>query len=258
MVGAALLLLLVATRLRFLGRRARYARSDGDAWLVRFLDRLDAALSERDSEWARELFGDGGGVGDVVERLRRWRAGEDAWRPTGFVDLDDLVELPHGLVDVLSGDDPEAAAEWVVRTGRAVEWLSGLTPSFSAASAEVVPPKWHDLVESLTEGSEGGKLSAGGRAFAKHRIRNTWWGNPTAGAPEKLNETAAERLQRIQEDAAWRNVFFHPDGIMYEVRSSLGFGARWRRRQRDEWEFRGFLEPPMENGHEKRWRRPAN
>ncbi len=37
---------------------------------------------------------------------------------------------------------------------------------------------------------------------------------------------------------------------IYEVRNKEGYGVRW---SLDGLQFRGFLEPQMENGHEKGW-----
>lgn len=36
----------------------------------------------------------------------------------------------------------------------------------------------------------------------------------------------------------------------FEVRQDAGYGARWIKSD-DGWVFRGFVEPPMEEGHER-------
>jgi hypothetical protein len=48
--------------------------------------------------------------------------------------------------------------------------------------------------------------------------------------------------------------------LAYEVRNKEGYGARWTAKLRDNnnnhdisWLFRGFLEPPMEDGHSVGW-----
>jgi hypothetical protein len=41
--------------------------------------------------------------------------------------------------------------------------------------------------------------------------------------------------------------------LVHEVRESHGYGARWHVTP-NECIFRGFLEPQMRGGHEKKWR----
>jgi hypothetical protein len=58
-------------------------------------------------------------------------------------------------------------------------------------------------------------------------------------------------LKRILRDAAWLNIHMLPHNkVMFEVRTLNGYGVRWSLPQV---KFRGFLEPQMEDGHEKGW-----
>jgi len=61
-------------------------------------------------------------------------------------------------------------------------------------------------------------------------------------------------LNRIIENCLWNNVFALPHDLKaYEVRVPQGYGARWEFQQSGI-AFRGFVEPPMEDGHAKKWR----
>lgn len=92
------------------------------------------------------------------------------------------------------------------------------------------------------------------RALAKHSIRDKsagWWGEARGGDADK-NAAALKVLLRVLEGAVWSNCHMLPGGLaVYEVRTVEGYGARW---SADGASFRGFLEPPMEDGHERGWR----
>eukprot|EP00041_Stephanoeca_diplocostata_P004921 m.53516 g.53516 ORF g.53516 m.53516 type:complete len:61 (+) comp15448_c0_seq6:911-1093(+) len=58
-------------------------------------------------------------------------------------------------------------------------------------------------------------------------------------------------MNKIMSDVAWCNIFFLDDNTnLLEVRNSLGYGMRWLA---DGSEFRGFVEPQVEDGHDKGW-----
>jgi len=63
---------------------------------------------------------------------------------------------------------------------------------------------------------------------------------------------------KVFRNAVWLNVHLLPhDVIVYEIRESQGYGARWIINNpsfENGLEFRGFLEPQMENGHENGWK----
>ncbi|KAL3685998.1 hypothetical protein R1sor_004020 [Riccia sorocarpa] len=97
----------------------------------------------------------------------------------------------------------------------------------------------------------GSKLTVGARALAKHvhRCSNGWWGTFSGTEPAK-NEVSRRKLRRMIEDAVWMNVHVVPVPV-FEIRVAAGYGARWSQDGRT---FRGFLEPPMEEGYLHKWR----
>ncbi|KAJ3109578.1 hypothetical protein HDU96_007181 [Phlyctochytrium bullatum] len=133
-------------------------------------------------------------------------------------------------------------------------------------------------------------LTVAARALAKHAHRDEQgegWGGPlVSGTVAAKNVRAAEVLGRIFGDPVWMNLHQLPHNtLVYELRNSEGYGTRFYIRSgaqsvagtstttettSDELseeeagdvtdskpkslEFRGFLEPPMENGHEVGWR----
>ncbi|KAL2654038.1 hypothetical protein R1flu_022166 [Riccia fluitans] len=113
---------------------------------------------------------------------------------------------------------------------------SALLLSFSEVNSETVP---------------GSRLTVGARALAKHvhRCSNGWWGTFSGTEPAK-NEVSLQKLRSIIEDAVWMNVHVVPVPV-FEIRVGAGYGARW---SQDGSKFRGFLEPPMEEGYLHKWR----
>lgn len=90
------------------------------------------------------------------------------------------------------------------------------------------------------------------------------------------NETANIALAKIMNRPIWRNLHELPvslgcinggkhtnlrglgkhNTLAYEIRHEKGYGARWTAsidNGRAIWMFRGFLEPPMEDGHSVGW-----
>lgn len=132
------------------------------------------------------------------------------------------------------------------------------------------------------------QLTVGARALCKHCHRSSsgWWlgkeGEELKGSEGVKNERAKKVLERVLSEAVWINVHSLPPELpALEVRTADGYGARWvllkkkssstreeeegggggedsDRRGEDgggpEVEFRGFLEPQMDQGHEKGWR----
>lgn len=70
--------------------------------------------------------------------------------------------------------------------------------------------------------------------------------------PEMVqNDYAIGTIHRILEHCIWINIHMLPHDITcLEVREGKGFGARW---DLTEHFFRGFVEPFMEDGHQKGW-----
>ncbi|KAJ8502484.1 hypothetical protein ONZ45_g11721 [Pleurotus djamor] len=115
----------------------------------------------------------------------------------------------------------------------------------------------------------------------KKELPSGWWGRPS-GPVKELNERALELFWRIMGNATWRNLHWLPHQVLvYEARVEEGYGMRWSQdrashaetvevgAEKEEqaeaaatevevegrpWIFRGFVEPMMEDGHEKGWR----
>jgi len=110
-------------------------------------------------------------------------------------------------------------------------------------------------------------LTVAGRARAKHSHRgeiDQFFGVSRGNNIEK-NEAAVAIVKDMIRDAAWINihVFGTVEAPIMEVRNTIGYGARWSADwniNNGEWSkpsdvvFRGFLEPQMDEGFEKRWR----
>ena len=97
-------------------------------------------------------------------------------------------------------------------------------------------------------------LSVGARALSKHAHRSSegFWGN-VRGSEQKKNELAQDILSKILTNTVWINLHNLPhDEPVIEVRVAKGYGARWSVTSGKQ--FRGFLEPQMEEGHANKWR----
>jgi len=133
------------------------------------------------------------------------------------------------------------------------------------------PPNEEILIEAfnqLHKPSSKSQLTVGARAFSKHVHRDKtsdFWG--TFGSMERCNErakneTANEILMYFlnKENKVWQNVHGLPPfdsylNFTYEIRVPKGYGMRWSYLSEDGtiMKFRGFLEPPCEDGHSKGW-----
>ncbi|CEL93388.1 unnamed protein product [Vitrella brassicaformis CCMP3155] len=164
----------------------------------------------------------------------------------------DLCDAPSGL----------KAQELLGRIGiRGVMTLVGIRTT--EGSVDVVPPSIPVLLDAFDapfhpSEPKGHQLTVGGRAWTKHagRASDGWWGVNSGSEAEK-NAKARHRVESILADRTWVNVHGLPDGskeeyvAILEVRTREGYGARW---VASDWSFRGFLEPQMAGGHEKKWR----
>ena len=97
------------------------------------------------------------------------------------------------------------------------------------------------------------KLTVGARALTKHShrsITDNFWPDQNGKEQEK-NEKANKILEKILENCVWINIHGLPHNVaILEIRNEKGYGMRW---EISNLFFRGFLEPQMENGHEKGW-----
>lgn len=119
-----------------------------------------------------------------------------------------------------------------------------------------MPPCTDKLLSAFNQHHKGQAMTVGARALTKHAIRDSskFWGD-TKGTTEQVNNSAIRCLNHIIENCVWNNVIFLTSGVRaYEIRCNPGYGARWEYRTEDDIEFRGFLEPLIEDGHAKRWR----
>lgn len=95
-------------------------------------------------------------------------------------------------------------------------------------------------------------LTVGGRALCKHshRCSNKFW--PIAnGSDEKKNNEAKKILNIFFTKCIWINIHGLPhNNAIIELRLSEGYGVRWLIGG----DFRGFVEPPLKDGHEKGWK----
>ncbi|ETK79886.1 hypothetical protein F441_14502 [Phytophthora nicotianae CJ01A1] len=99
----------------------------------------------------------------------------------------------------------------------------------------------------------GEPLTVGARAFSKHCTRSSsgWWGE-LKGNDVAKNLRAETKVRELLAAATWKNIHSLPHAhATMEIRNALGYGARWDAETQN---FRGFLEPPMLNGHEIKWR----
>ena len=132
----------------------------------------------------------------------------------------------------------------------------------------LLPPCTPQLITAsckLHKPNTKSNLTVAARAFAKHSHRGecSIFG-AVQGSESRKNDQAYEIVKRLIQHAAWINI--HCFGALdnsrpvVEVRTMDGYGARWSAIWRknaffpEDVEFRGFLEPQMEHGHEKRWR----
>lgn len=142
-----------------------------------------------------------------------------------------------------------------LRTRRDV--LTRLGVAKTAGSLDVYPPKLSACLAAFTEPNRpdsASTLTKGARALNKHCHRDqtdNFWGTMRGGDAMR-NDHALAVLRTILTDVAWCNVFFLDDTTnIIEVRSHRGYGVRWTA---DGAQFRGFVEPPMEDGHRVGWR----
>lgn len=147
----------------------------------------------------------------------------------------------------------DAIASFIDRIGGARGVLTLLSFRETVGSRTIAPLTRAQCLRSFQQVHKGEKLTVGARAFSKHcqRSADGWWGQ-IKGNDETKNAVALAKLQELLDSAVWKNIHCLPHAqTTMEIRNALGYGARWY--VEDE-SFRGFLEPPMANGHEAGWR----
>eukprot|EP00002_Diphylleia_rotans_P034873 TRINITY_DN7536_c0_g1_i1.p1 TRINITY_DN7536_c0_g1~~TRINITY_DN7536_c0_g1_i1.p1 ORF type:complete len:285 (+),score=53.03 TRINITY_DN7536_c0_g1_i1:44-898(+) len=117
-----------------------------------------------------------------------------------------------------------------------------------------LPPSRARLLASFQQQhSPNELLSVGARALSKHNHRSSegFWG-VAKGSQQSQNANATAVLERLLDSAVWMNIHLLPrDVAVFEIRIEEGYGARW---SADGVQFRGFLEPQIDQGWQVGWR----
>lgn len=96
-------------------------------------------------------------------------------------------------------------------------------------------------------------MTDGARSFAKHvnRSSDQFWGT-FCGNDSVKNKLAMDVINHLITHCCWLNMHIvPPHHVVFEIRVSDGYGARW---SEDGTKFIGFLEPYMEDGRSKGWK----
>lgn len=208
-------------------------------------------------------------IREVAKELCKW--GETKAFPKTFVQMkllnetskpefDHVTPLVCNLV-TCDSQDPSAQRTLTVEMlrGLGIEGVRALLGLRTTAGSrmDVFPPGIGELIHAFRSKNDvkgGARLSVGGRALTKHckRSKDGWWGNGLVGSEKEKNEKAEAALRKVLAGACWLNIHFLPHEVaVYEIRHAEGYGARWE--CKPPYNFRGFLEPQMENGHEQGW-----
>ncbi|KAK3012053.1 LOW QUALITY PROTEIN: hypothetical protein RJ639_012408 [Escallonia herrerae] len=122
---------------------------------------------------------------------------------------------------------------------------------------EVLPPPRSTLLSSSllphNFNIKGSALTDGARALAKHVNRSSgrYWGT-FCGSDSDKNNLAMDAISNLLAHSCWLNMHIvSPHGVVFEIRVSDGYGARW---SEDGTKFIGFLEPYTADGHLKGWK----
>jgi hypothetical protein len=125
-------------------------------------------------------------------------------------------------------------------------------------SINFLPPKKDLLILKFNElhtkntNKNPSNLTVGARALSKHTHRSSeaFWPESFGKEIEK-NKNAEIILKKIMDECVWINIHGLPGDIpIIEIRIREGYGMRWQL----DGKFRGFLEPQMIDGHDKRWK----
>lgn len=154
---------------------------------------------------------------------------------------------------------------WLEKAGDdGVLRILGLRQTMGTDPRKLLPPSTTKLLEaSRARHSANVALSVAARARAKHanRSNDSIFGT-VKGNDEQHNTDTATVIETILHEAIW--IYIHTFGGLdgkpvLEVRMGSGYGARWTADWSDpvhptNVQFRGFLEPTMDDGHEKGWK----
>ena len=157
---------------------------------------------------------------------------------------------------------------WLTKCGEAgIRELLGLRSTIGT-EMNLLPPPIDLLIHAANQpittkaNAKPPILTVAGRARTKHAHRGSkdqFFGISKGNNIEK-NEAGEKIVRDIIQDAIWINihVFGGVEVPIMEIRNSLGYGARWSAIWSNgcpsDIVFRGFLEPQMQDGFEKKWR----
>jgi len=193
-------------------------------------------------------------LADIHSAFERWKSTTQNPLMTAKSLHPDLPGLIHVTDPAILNNSPPDDFDDL--SPQAKQILSGITPSVSTIPGAFLPPR-KALLDSFNQVRRFSLLTEGGRAFTKHchRCSGGWWGS-AKGPAAKVNDVALRKVVEILDNATWKNVFYLPgDRPVCEFRVRDGYGARWTWSENpEEICFRGFLEPPQENGHEVGWK----
>ncbi|KAL7480900.1 hypothetical protein ACHAW6_006559 [Cyclotella cf. meneghiniana] len=194
----------------------------------------------------------------------------------GMTEIDSMASLIPNPYGALSSIDD--CKRWLRQAGeKGILALLGMRATIGTASQSfsnecsseenLFPPSFRDLLEAsckIYKPNSNSSLSVAGRALAKHANRGkSGFFGIVQGSESKKNKSAEQVVMKLLREASWINIH-HFGGTetsrpVIEVRTMEGYGARWSAAWTDAFTpeqiiFRGFLEPQMVDGHEKRWR----
>ena len=143
--------------------------------------------------------------------------------------------------------------------------LLGLRHTVGSDPRGLFPPSWKALLSAANQSNRPDHvLSVAARARAKHAHRggSQQFFGVARGSQANQNAAARDIIANLLHNAVWINIhtFSGTNGRpALEVRVVSGYGTRWVADWSDplhptDIEFRGFLEPQMEDGHLKGWR----
>jgi hypothetical protein len=142
----------------------------------------------------------------------------------------------------------------------AVRSLLGMR-STEGSTASLPPSRQELLAAFVKPHSAKSKLHTGARALSKHAQRSSekFWGDDIyKGTEGAKNRVASSMIIDLMNTSVWLNTHLLPHAIeIFEIRAPNGYGARWSLPKKGSGaaiEFRGFLEPPMVDGHVVGWK----
>ncbi|KAK3031885.1 hypothetical protein RJ639_035195 [Escallonia herrerae] len=203
------------------------------------------------------------GVGTIEEGVQVYRKfySEDKERSNGVLAFYMKCHLTICLEDDLCIWYPDRANSESKLDGNGfgyegVQRLLGFVHTVGTVP-EALPPPRSTLLSSFllphNPDIKGSTLTDGTRALAKHvnRSGGRYWGT-FRGSDSDKNNLAVDAIGNLLAHSCWLNMHIvSPHGVVFEIRVSDGYGARW---SEDGTQFIGFLEPYSADGHLKGWK----